>query len=105
MKESEIYKVIGAHDMDSKKYVVGYYDNYNAAYSDASDVGGWGSRGTVESVAVLTFTHDGEEYTFLKESRIKPLSQNKEERAEREKLLRQSGISKLTKEEREALGL
>lgn len=104
----DVYKATASQDeRGGRETLVGYYRNTVDARSDVKGQGFWGSDGSVESLprTAVTVKIDGKELTFLVDSAITVYNETREERNARKEKLKMSGLSKLTMEERVALGL
>lgn len=108
MKQVKVY--VGRVSTDERfgYSVYGYYDSYSTALDDVKGKGWWGSDGSVDSTpvnAVIFTDENGNEFSFVEKSMINIKSETEAQREYRKKALRQSAISKLTIEERKAIGL
>lgn len=104
----KVWKATASQDeRGDRETLVGYYFKRFDADNDVKGQGFWGSDGRVQSeqIEVVEVTVDGEKMIFPLQSRITVFYEDRKTRdAERERN-RKNGLAKLTKEEREALGI
>lgn len=103
-----VYKATVHHDdRGNKTSVMGYYTSIIDAKSDVKGQSYYGADGSVENlpIEVIRVNVDGKEMIFPLNAAITVFTEDRMAREARQKALKASAISKLTKEEREALGL
>ena len=103
-----VYKATVHHDdRGNKTSVMGYYTSIIDAKADVKGQSYCGADGYVDNlpIRVIRVNVDGKEMIFPLDSAITVFTENRDVRTAISKALKASAISKLTKEEREALGL
>lgn len=90
---------------ERRSSVFGYFKNSQDGLRMASGKGWYGSDGHCNGVDVMTFTVDGEEYSFLRKSRIHVYKNEADYELKQQAIQREKALNKLTLEERKLLGL